>query len=121
MACGMLNVVSSSKGSREEEAMDLLIPDEVEDKEHAKVPDEPDDEDFLTVPCEAGGIVEPRRRPGNSTEEEVAQHNPTHFRYRSWCPVRAEAQGREDLRYRATKEDFHNEAPGCIHGLQRVE
>ena len=34
--------------------------------------------------------------PGKPTPEEVAEHDPTHIPYRSWCPVCVEASGKED-------------------------
>lgn len=72
---------------------------------------EPEEEDFECVPCEAGGIVEPKRHLGNPAQVEIDEHNLTHCAYRSWCPICVEAHGREDPHCRATKEDVMSEAP----------
>ena len=34
--------------------------------------------------------------PSKPTLEEVAEHDPTHIPYRSWCTVCVEASGKED-------------------------
>jgi hypothetical protein len=45
--------------------------------------------------------------PGAPTPEEIAEHDPTHLPYRSWCPVCVEACGKEDAHYskKGTEED----------------
>ena len=100
----MLNAVSASaSGSKSVKAQNE---DNVED-EHAEF----DEDDFECAPCEAGGTVEPKRHPGNPTNDEIEEHNLTHCPYRSWCPICVEAHGREDPHYRNTKEDILNGAP----------
>ena len=69
------------------------------------------EEDFECIVCGIGGTVEPKRHPGEPTEAEVAEHNFIHCPFRRWFLVCVEAQGEEDLHYRATKEDLFNEAP----------
>ena len=73
--------------------------------------EDPDEDDFQCAPCESGGTVEPRRHPGNPTQEEVAEHELIHCPFRSWCPICIEAQGKEDPHYKETKRDIINESP----------
>ena len=73
--------------------------------------EEPDEDDFQCAPCEAGGVTEPRRHPGNPTREEVDEHELSHCPFRSWCPIFVEAQGKEDLHYKGTKDEIANESP----------
>lgn len=99
----MLNAVSTARGK----PGDALRGANEDHTGH----DEPDDDDFEEPPCATGGIVLPRRHPGDPTAQEVEQHNMTHCPFRSWCPVCVEAQAKEDPHYRDTKADVVNEAP----------
>lgn len=78
--------------------------DEAEAEEHGE-------EDYECIPCEQGDKAIPRRHPGDPTEKEVREHNLTHCPFRSWCPICAEAQGKEDPHYRSIGAEVNNEAP----------
>lgn len=99
----MLNAVRASTASDAGRgSVDLAASEEHE---------ELDDEDFQCAPCETGGTIEPRRHPGNPTQEEIDEHELIHCPFRSWCPICVEAQGKEDPHYKDIKRDITNESP----------
>ena len=49
-------------------------------------------------------VIKTVKDPGCPSREEVERHYTTHMPYRSWCPVCAQAKGKENPHFRKEEE-----------------